>query len=60
MDEDGEPVPDGWPEGFGPGPSVGIKPDYSIIETTNWYAYVSHNSAKYVDPTGEGENFGSR
>ena len=52
MDEDGEPVPNGWPEGFGPGPSVGMRPGYSVIEATNWYSYVSNNPVKYVDPSG--------
>jgi len=52
MDEDGEEVPDGWPEGFGPGPRVGMRPGYSVIEATGWYTYVSNNPALYVNPTG--------
>jgi len=30
---------------------------YSVIEALNWYAYVSNNSVKYVDPTGEDDQY---
>ena len=59
MGEDGKPVPDGWPEGFGPGPRVGMRPGYSVIEATNWYSYTSNNPVLYVDPTGMEEEVAS-
>jgi len=53
MDADGEPLADGWPEGFGPGQSGGMRKGYSVIEALNWYSYTSNNPVLYVDPTGE-------
>jgi len=52
MDEDGEPLADGWPEGFGPGQSGGMRQDYSVIEALNWYSYVSNNPVVRIDPEG--------
>jgi len=52
MDEDGEPLADGWPEGFGPGQSGGMRKGYSVIEAVNWYAYVSNNPVVRIDPEG--------
>jgi len=55
-----EPTTSRWmspdPAGFGlinPMDSDGeLRADYSVIEALNWYAYVSNNPVKYVDPAG--------
>ena len=33
------------------------KESYSLIEAVNWYAYVSNNPVKYVDPSGNDQLF---
>jgi len=34
-----------------------LRADYSVIEALNWYAYVSNNPVKYVDPAGMEKEF---